>query len=98
MAHCGKKKLNQASLSRSFSFQSSRNVSEWCEDVWHDNYSGAPVDGTAWLQGGDASKRVVRGGSWNAVPRNLRSASRYRNTTGNRVSDIGFRLARTLNP
>jgi formylglycine-generating enzyme required for sulfatase activity len=39
------------------------NVSEWCEDVWHDNYNGAPTDGSAWLLGGDDSGRVVRGGS-----------------------------------
>jgi formylglycine-generating enzyme required for sulfatase activity len=74
------------------------NVSEWCEDVWHDNYSGAPVDGTAWLQGGYAIKRVVRGGSWSGDPRFLRSAARRRLTTSFRCSNFGFRLARTLNP
>lgn len=39
------------------------NVNEWCEDVWHDNYQGAPTDGSAWLR--DESKqpfRVARGG------------------------------------
>jgi formylglycine-generating enzyme required for sulfatase activity len=25
------------------------NVWEWVEDVWHDNYDGAPTDGSAWL-------------------------------------------------
>jgi formylglycine-generating enzyme required for sulfatase activity len=25
------------------------NVWEWCEDAWHDNYEGAPADGTAWI-------------------------------------------------
>jgi formylglycine-generating enzyme required for sulfatase activity len=25
------------------------NVWEWCADHWHDNYEGAPKDGTAWL-------------------------------------------------
>lgn len=28
------------------------NVWEWCEDVWHENYNGAPTDGSAWLSGG----------------------------------------------
>ena len=28
------------------------NVSEWCEDLSHRNYSGAPADGTAWTAGG----------------------------------------------
>ncbi len=25
------------------------NVWEWCADVWHDNYQGAPTDGSAWI-------------------------------------------------
>jgi formylglycine-generating enzyme required for sulfatase activity len=74
------------------------NVWEWCEDVWHDNYGGAPADGSAWLQGGDESRRVVRGGSWDDGPRYLRAANRIRNTTVDRNDFIGFRLARTLNP
>ena len=40
------------------------NVWEWVEDCWHDSYSGAPSDGSAWTTGGDCSKRVLRGGSW----------------------------------
>src|SRR5260370_28673928 len=39
------------------------NVWEWVEDSWHENYDGAPTDGSAWLRGGDPSYRVVRGGS-----------------------------------
>ncbi|MGK7941339.1 MAG: formylglycine-generating enzyme family protein [Crocosphaera sp.] len=27
------------------------NVWEWCADDWHDNYNGAPNDGSAWLDG-----------------------------------------------
>jgi len=39
------------------------NVDEWCEDVWHPNYEGAPTDGSAWLDGEDREPfRVVRGG------------------------------------
>ena len=41
-------------------------------------------------------ERVVRGGSWNNNPRNLRAAYRNRNTTGNRNNNSGFRVARTL--
>jgi hypothetical protein len=37
---------------------------------------------------------VVRGGSWNNNPRNLRAAQRNRNTDEN--NNIGFRLASTL--
>jgi len=25
------------------------NVWEWCQDTWHENYKGAPVDGSAWV-------------------------------------------------
>ena len=27
------------------------NVWEWAEDCWHDNYTGAPTNGSAWLNG-----------------------------------------------
>jgi formylglycine-generating enzyme required for sulfatase activity len=74
------------------------NVYEWVEDPWHDNYSGAPVDGSAWLEGGDARRRILRGGSGVSGPRDLRAADRYRNPTDYRSNGIGFRLARTLNP
>jgi len=26
------------------------NVWEWCADLWHDNYEGAPTEGSAWLE------------------------------------------------
>ena len=67
------------------------NVWEWLADCWNDSYAGAPSDGRAWTLG-DCSLRVVRGGSWYLVPRNLRSASRYRYTRSNRFDFIGFRL------
>jgi Sulfatase-modifying factor enzyme 1 len=41
-------------------------------------------------------RRVVRGGSWNNNPQNLRSANRNRNTTDNRNNNLGFRLGSTL--
>ena len=62
-------------------YQVHGNVWERCEDVWHENYNGAPSDGSAWLQGGDADRHVVRGGSWNNVPQYLRSAFRLRFST-----------------
>ena len=42
------------------------NVWEWCEDVWHQDHTGAPVDGSAWLTEGEQNRRVLRGGSFNA--------------------------------
>ncbi|MEG5163901.1 bifunctional serine/threonine-protein kinase/formylglycine-generating enzyme family protein [Microcoleus sp. AT3-A2] len=38
------------------------NVWEWCSDKWHDNYNGAPTDGSSWETGTD-NNRVLRGGS-----------------------------------
>ncbi len=55
------------------------NVAEWVEDCWHKIYKDAPIDGSAWLSEneGNCGLRVKRGGSWNLLPRYLRSASRY---------------------
>ncbi len=47
------------------------NVWEWCEDWWHNNYQGAPADGSAWKSDGDGRTRVLRGGSWYADGRVL---------------------------
>ncbi len=52
------------------------NVWEWCLDHWHDNYDGAPDDGSAWLTDDEGARRVRRGGSWDYHPRLCRSASR----------------------
>jgi retron-type reverse transcriptase len=40
--------------------------------------------------------RVLRGGSWNNNPENLRSANRNRNNTDNRNNNNGFRVSSTL--
>ncbi len=73
------------------------NVWEWVQDALHANYEGAPLDGSAWESGGDASRRILRGGSWQYHPRYLRSALRnaYAGTLSNDI--IGFRVVRELN-
>ena len=68
------------------------NVDEWCLDHWHNNYDGAPDDGSAWTEGGNSNSRVIRGGSWDVSPRNCRSALRYGNYADGRDSFIGFRV------
>ena len=40
------------------------NVWEWCQDHWHENYEGAPTDGSAWPTDNKEANRLVRGGSW----------------------------------
>jgi len=75
------------------------NLYEWVEDVWHDDYGGAPADGTAWLdnEGKISSRvRVIRGGSWLNLPGLLRSANRSRFDPEGRDIHLGFRVARTL--
>jgi formylglycine-generating enzyme required for sulfatase activity len=72
------------------------NVWEWTQDCWHNNYSGAPADGNAWITGCSGNYQGLRGGSWNDVPAVLRPAFRGRVIPGNRADDFGgFRLART---
>jgi formylglycine-generating enzyme required for sulfatase activity len=73
------------------------NVGEWCEDIWHDTYAGAPTDGSAWLQSEGQSDRVIRGGSWFIDPQKLRSAYRSSSYSGFRSNIRGFRLARMIN-
>ncbi|MDS4054699.1 SUMF1/EgtB/PvdO family nonheme iron enzyme, partial [Accumulibacter sp.] len=71
------------------------NVWERVEDCWHDDYKGAPTDGSVW-QGGDCGRRVVRGGSWDGKPGTARAAYRSSDYSDDRVALSGFRLARTL--
>ncbi|MEM8614452.1 MAG: SUMF1/EgtB/PvdO family nonheme iron enzyme [Cyanobacteria bacterium P01_H01_bin.105] len=68
------------------------NVWEWCQDHWHENYSGAPKDSSPWIQRGDSNGRVIRGGSWFYIPRSCRSACRNYLTPGSRDSYFGFRV------
>jgi formylglycine-generating enzyme required for sulfatase activity len=66
------------------------NVLEWCLDVWHEHYQGAPIDGSAWLTG--ASSRLLRGGSWYDFQSNCRSAFRIHMGSDDVRDDVGFRV------
>ncbi|RKZ75350.1 MAG: hypothetical protein DRQ57_07740, partial [Gammaproteobacteria bacterium] len=78
------------------------NVWEWCADAWHDNYKGAPSDGSIWGKKGLLAKwfssesrlPVVRGGSWLIDARSVRTALRNWYSRDFRGSYVGFRLAR----
>ena len=68
------------------------NVWEWCLDYWHENYEGAPTDGSVWLTHDKEFNRVKRGGPWNDFPQNCRSAYRYRLDPDFRDIYLGFRV------
>jgi formylglycine-generating enzyme required for sulfatase activity/uncharacterized caspase-like protein len=72
------------------------NAYQWTADCWHNDYNGAPADGSAWITTCNEGARIVRGGSWYSLPMVLRAALRVRLTAPN--LSIGFRVARTLIP
>jgi formylglycine-generating enzyme required for sulfatase activity len=75
------------------------NVYEWVQDCWHEDYQGAPEDGSkAWSKegGGDCNRRVIRGGSWSYEPWYVRSAYRSKDVPDLRYGNLGFRLAQDL--
>jgi formylglycine-generating enzyme required for sulfatase activity len=78
-------------------YQVHGNVNEWTQDCWHDNYTGAPSDGSAWVSG-ICEFRVHRGGSWRGFPGNLRAARRSYDSQDLPGVFIGFRVGRTLTP
>jgi formylglycine-generating enzyme required for sulfatase activity len=75
-------------------------ASQWTEDCWHDNYAGAPSDGSAWISG-DCSRHAIRGGDWFFFapdPRfaAIRAARRGAISVDDHASALGLRVARTL--
>ena len=68
------------------------NVWEWCADQWHDNYQGAPTNGSAWLSSDESKIRLLRGGSWGSYAKYCRSAYRLHYAPDVRLSYSGFRV------
>jgi formylglycine-generating enzyme required for sulfatase activity len=64
------------------------NVGEWCLD-WYDDYPGEVVDPFGPNTG---SLRIHRGGSWDDMSRNCRSAYRAKDVPGLRRYTLGFRV------
>ena len=67
------------------------NVWEWCEDVYHENYVGAPTDGGAWLAPA-GSCRIVRGGAWITTAQCCLSSHRVWLVSGSRRNTLGLRV------
>jgi formylglycine-generating enzyme required for sulfatase activity len=68
------------------------NVWEWCLDKWHENYTGAPTDGSAYMDKGDNNYYLLRGGSWDNRPFDCRGASRLSGIPDVRYGNHGFRV------
>jgi formylglycine-generating enzyme required for sulfatase activity len=65
-------------------------------EIWADA-DGAPLDGSAWVQPDSSwGCHIIRGGGWNAPAEHLRSAARLGLGGEGKLTDTGFRLARTL--
>lgn len=72
------------------------NVWEWVQDCYKASYKKASARGRAWES--NTKDRVLRGGAWDLIPANVRSAFRIRYFKTGRYHNDGFRLARTLPP
>ncbi|WP_307786209.1 formylglycine-generating enzyme family protein [Okeania sp. KiyG1] len=70
------------------------NVWEWCADDWHDNYEGAPTDGSAWLKNDEKEHEAVRrGSSWANYHDSCCSASRESDDKrDDLITTYGFRI------
>lgn len=75
-------------------YDMSGNVWEWVADCAHPNYKGAPSDGQIWSEGGDCTKRMVRGGSYNLPPEASTVSSRLEARVGETAEFIGFRVVK----
>jgi formylglycine-generating enzyme required for sulfatase activity len=71
------------------------NVWEWVQDCYLPDYRKAPSDGSAAPETLNCP-RVIRDGSGVDIPKSLRAAERYSNTTEYRNGNLGLRVARDL--
>lgn len=71
------------------------NAIELCEDLYHQNYEGAPADGSAWVLDTGFSFVVSRGGSFDLGAGVCTCFRRFYETPEERQHYLGFRLVRT---
>ena len=71
------------------------NVSEWVQDCWHENYNGAPDDGSVW-EGGDCTQRIVRGGSFISPQQSIRRNKRDKFRSDSGYDHVGIRVVREV--
>ena len=70
------------------------NVSEWVLDCGLPDYKDAPTDGSPAEHGTGCSSHGIRGGSWDSMAVEAKSA--YRNSASTANDDRGIRLVREL--
>jgi formylglycine-generating enzyme required for sulfatase activity len=72
------------------------NVWELTADTWHDDYQGAPTDGSVWGGGSDPDHHIARGGSYSSHREDLTASYRFRQKSTDTYPGTGFRVVRTL--
>jgi len=92
----GAREVGQLGPNAFFLYDMHGNIREWCQDLGHPNYEGAPTDGSAW-EDATGLGRVLRGGDWINNARFARSAWRTNASPGATGNMFGFRIARDLN-
>ncbi|QLC49766.1 formylglycine-generating enzyme family protein [Methanolobus zinderi] len=86
----GEKQANQWGL-----YDMHGNVWEWTQDSWHDNYEGAPADGSAW-EDTNTNIKVGRGGSWMDGPNICQCSFRGQLDADSSLNVLGFRLVKDI--
>ena len=87
----GQKRANEFGL-----FDMLGNVWEWVNDWWDQSiYQIGPSEDSLGPTSG--TERVLRGGSWVGVPRDIRVSLRNRRNPSNRDFDLGFRCGGEIN-
>lgn len=67
-------------------------ILEWCQDLWHECYSGARTDARPWLAGGEKGLRVVRGKGCDPVYDRRQPANRNGFDQTRPYANVGFRV------
>jgi len=87
----------------------SGNLWEWVQDEYHDNYNGAPREGSGWCTGvcpenasdpnynpNNIANRVLRGGGWTASISEIQAATRLYFPPTGQDTLFGGRLSRPV--
>jgi len=72
------------------------NIWECCQETWHEDYNGAPSDGSPWVSENENDYRMLRGGSSVNDPGYCRSAFRHGCVRDIKYPYVGFRVVVAL--